>query len=219
VRYVAAGLLSLISLSCRELDPFAGSQIIDGYQLDGRVTTGNGVPLDSVKVVLYYYYAHIGDSPADTIQVVVTDSMQVVDISVVNSRLHFFKTIFFGRRHSAGPVPNILWDGRDYQNKPAPSGLYYIRYIIDSNLIKYSPVVIDGNITTVTDIQGRFRITNDNLPVDKYFDLYKVDGIFYGVEKILPKIALELYRYGSYSEYPSIELTKNKIITRAFTLQ
>lgn len=189
MRYALLGLLCLIIISCRELEPLTGSQVIDGYQIDGRVTTVNGVPIDSVEVKLYYYYTYFSSTPIDTIPVVVTDSLKVVDISVVDRKFRFIRTIFFGLWGRTGIIPRIYWNGRDLNNQPVLSGLYYIQYIVDTVLVKSSPVIVDGHVTAITDNRGRFSIVNYNLPIGSVFDVYNDDDSFYGVMKVLPKVA------------------------------
>jgi hypothetical protein len=219
VRFFLFGLVCLISLTCREVEPFSNPTAINGYQIDGRVTTENGIPIDSVEVRLYYYFDYVSNKPLDTITIVVTDSMKTVDISVVDRKYNLVRTLYLGLWRQGDTIPRFKWNGLDSKNQQVPSGLYYMQYTIDTLLIKSSPMIIDGHITAVTDKGGRFTISDFNLPIDSKFDAYNDDDTFYGVMSVLPEVALVLTKNGRYAEYSSIKLTKNNIKTLALTLK
>jgi hypothetical protein len=212
------GLLCLITLACREIQTPFESQSVKGYQFSGIVTTDNGYRLPGVNVSLYFWYDKISETLTDTQQVIVTDVMQIVDISVFTLKYDLVRTIYFDRRSQTGPLPRFYWDGKDDNKELVASGMYLIRYYVGDSTIKYSPVVVDGHVTAESDGDGMFTIGNDNLPIGKRFDYYDSTGTFKGVNIILPKITLKLQRYDRGSKYGKIELMKDKITRGTFIL-
>ncbi|MBI5022474.1 MAG: hypothetical protein HZB59_13650 [Ignavibacteriales bacterium] len=212
-------LLSLFLVSCREIESPADLGSINGYEVRGRVSTANGIPIDSVQVSLYYYYDYVGNKQLDTVEIIITDTMQVLDVTVFTNKFKEVRKIFSGRWGILGPVHHIYWNGRDDNNLPAPSGLYYMVFTLDSTVVKQNKMIIDGNVTTVTDYYGRFALPDETLPVGVLFDAYNDDGSFHGVLKIEPKIALVLNKRQSVATYESIYLTNNTITSLALTLE
>jgi hypothetical protein len=210
-------ILCAILPSCRDIQPFQTSLTTRGYQLNGTVTSANGIPLDSVGVRLYYSYDVVGYDPVDTQQVIVTDSTRIVDVSVYTPNLQFVRQLYFNYRPT-GPVPHFLWDERDQNGVPVSSGEYLIRYAIDSLIVKYSIVVIDGHTTATTDAFGRFVIPNANLPVGTVFDAYNLDNTYDVTLRVKPEVDLILYKAGLLAPYSAIQLKKDQITTAGFTL-
>ncbi len=210
-------LLAFVALSCREIQPLGDDTVINGYQLDGVVTTANGVPIGGVAVRLWYYYLPVYSGPTDTLQVFVTDSTKIVDIAVYTPDYHFVRQIFLGYR-SPGPLPRYRWDGFDQFGNVAPSGKYLIRYAIDTVIYKYSPLVIDGRITAQTDPLGRFTLKGAQLPVGDVFDFW--NGPAYdGTSEIDAQIGIDLTKLSSFKRYEAVALTKDRITNYNFTLE
>lgn len=218
MRLLLAGLLALVSFRCRDIEPLSNDQIIQGYQLNGTVTTPSGVSIDSVNVSLYYDYDLVSDTPIDTQQVVVTKSQSLVDVAVYTPAYNFVRQLYFSYR-GPGPVPRMHWDERDMNNNPVPSGKYLIRYVIDTTIIKYSPVLVEGHVTAVTDLAGRFTLTNNRFPFGETFDLYDGTDAYIGTYTVLTDINLEFRKLSQISDYGSIALTNGKVTTRSFILQ
>ncbi|MBI5476390.1 MAG: hypothetical protein HY964_06605 [Ignavibacteriales bacterium] len=208
----------LFIASCRDVESPSDLGKIDGYEVSGKVTNDSGIPRDSVMVSLYYYYDYLGNQQLDTIPVIITDTTQILDVSILSVKSDTVINIYHGRIKNLGPLYKMYWNGRDKNNKPVPSGLYYMTFSLDSLFIKRNSLIIDGNITTYTDQYGRFKITNANLPVGELFDAYNDDGSFYGVLKVEPKLALTLSKGSSYSEFESIFLKFNSVTKIALTL-
>jgi hypothetical protein len=219
VRSIIFISLTLLVFSCRDIESPSELGNINGYEVRGRVATKNGIPIDSVQVSLFYYYDYIGNQQLDTVEIIITDTMQVLDVTVFTNKFKEVRKIFSGRWKKLGPVQHIYWNGRDDNNNPAPSGLYYMIFTLDSAVIKRNNMIIEGNVTTVTDYYGRFTLPNETLPVGAVFDAYNDDGSFYGVLKIEPKIALSLNKRQSVATYESIQLTKNTITSLALILE
>jgi hypothetical protein len=211
-------MICLLIPSCRDVQPFSGEVVIAGYQLDGTVTTLNGVPVDSVMVTLFYNFDPVGTTPLDTQKVIVQGMTRMVDITVLTPRRAFVRELFHGWVLPGTEVQRARWDGTDTAGSLVPSGKYLIRYTVDTQVVKYTPTVVDGGPTAFTDTAGRFSITADHLPIGEYFDLYRKDGSFYGVFMVEPVLSLEFERGGLRSVYPSVDIAQDKITTGAFTL-
>ncbi len=210
--------VSFLAFSCRELTPLDYSVPVTGYQFNGTVMTVNGIPMDSVALILYYYYDYVADFPSDTVQVIVRDTAQVLEVAVCGRDSGFLETIYRGHPARVGPVARYSWDGTGPGGVQAPSGLYFLRYSLDSAVIKYSPVLLDGNASATTDMRGDFILTDYMLPVGATFDAYSSDGKFYGRMAVLPEIGLGFTKESLTAEYSSIGLDKDKITHGAFTL-
>lgn len=215
LRYI--GICCVIFFSCREIQPFNPPAVISGYQITGTVTTSNGIALDSVDIRLYFNYAHYDDSPIDTQRVYVTDPTHIVDISVYNTQNMYIRNLFLGFR-SAGVVPRAYWNGNDQNGKPAASGMYTIRYVIDTAVVKQSAVVIDGRSTATTDAAGNFTISNTHLPVGQIIDMYDSSGIYIATNRVLSNVILEFNKLNLHAVY-EVVLQHNQISTGVFTLR
>src|SRR5437868_163259 len=137
-RYVLAVVAVPALFGCRDVIPFQDTTTIQGYQLNGAVTTASGLPIENADVELVYNYDFIGDTPSDTQQVVVTKPLSLVDVAVYTPTYDFVRQLFFDNR-TEGAVPHFYWNGRDRNNNLVPSGKYLIRYVIDTTIVKYTP--------------------------------------------------------------------------------
>lgn len=215
--HCTAGMLCLIINSCREIEPSQSVQNIIGYQLNGIVMTSNGIPLDSVIVRLFYRYDYVRSTPLDTVQIYITDLNQEINVSVWSDSTNYIRTLHSGT-WSIGLLPRFKWDGMDSNRIPLPSGKYFVRYVVDNKKIKELPVVLDGQITTMTNNGGRFTIMNKNLPIAERFDIYGLNGTFYGVYRVSSTVALEFQIQDARAKYPAVHLQKNQVTNHTFTL-
>ncbi len=211
------GICCIICFSCREIQPFTPPAVINGYQITGNVTTANGIALDSVDIRLYFNFAHYTNSPIDTQRVYVTDPSKTLDISVYDPKNVYIRNLFLGFR-PVGIVPRAYWNGLDQYGKPAPSGSYNIRYVIDTAVVKQSAVIIDGHSTATTDAFGNFTITNEHFPVGQIIDRYDSAGAYIATDRILSNVILEFNKFNLHAVY-EIELEPNQISTGAFVLR
>jgi hypothetical protein len=207
----------LVTLSCREIQPVLPPVTVHGYQINGTVSTSNGIPLDSVDVRLYYRYQLFSTSPIDTQTVYVADSTKILDISVYTVNNVFVRNLFFGFRR-IGVVPRARWDGVDDDGKAVPSGKYIIRYVVDTAIVKQSATVVEGHSTAMSDATGRFTITNDHFPIGDIFDFYDSQGAYVESDMIISNVDLELRKSNLYETYP-VELINNQITSGVFILQ
>ncbi|MDI6766529.1 MAG: hypothetical protein QME52_06875 [Bacteroidota bacterium] len=192
-------------------------QNIVGYQLNGIVMTSNGIPLDSVMVRLFYRYDYVRSTPLDTVQIYLPALGYEINVSVWRDSTQYIRTLYSGT-WSTGYLPRFRWDGKDTNLIQMPSGKYFIRCIINNRIIKETPVVLDGSITAITNNNGRFTITDTNLPIGEQFDIYRSNGTFYGVYRVSSTVALEFHIQEVYAEYPTVDLQKNQVTNLAFTL-
>jgi len=218
VRLFIAGCCIFVSFSCREFQPFERAQPISGFQLDGEVTTVTGVPVEGVDVRLYYNYQYVSDTPVDTQTVYVSDASTPVDIAVYKRDFVFVRQLFLGYR-SVGPLPRWTWDGFDAAGNSVPGGKYFIRYVVDTVIVKYSPVVVDGHVTAVSTTRGSFTIAPSNIPVGDSFDLFDQTNHYAGTYEILPVIDITLRKGTARASYSGISLRVNQITKNVFILE
>jgi hypothetical protein len=218
VRLFAAGICCFLLLSCREIRQFQPIDIISGYELQGEVTSKNGIPLDSVSVRLYYTYDYLGPQQLDTIPVIITDSTKIVFVAVYSKAGAYVQTLYFNF-HSPGILPTYLWDGRGEGGEPVPSGEYVIVYSYGSTVVKQVPVIADGNVTATTDRNGNFTLPNSCFPVGGVFGMYADNGEYVGAFRVLQDVEIVLRRGEVVSAPFDVTMTKDLITRRVFTFQ
>lgn len=214
---LAVVLIAAVS-GCRDVIPFQDITTITGYQLNGALTTASGVPIEGADVSLVYNYDFLSDTPADTVQVVVTKPVSFVDVAVYTTTYDLVRQLFFDNRNE-GPVPHFYWNGRDRNNNLVPSGKYLIRYVIDTTIVKYTPWIVEGHTTAATDVGGKFTISGSGLPIGDVFDIYDNTNTYLGTYRVAQTINLRFTRLGQSSTYYDVGLLSNKITTRTFILQ
>lgn len=210
-------ILCGVALSCREVLPVEADVVINGYQLDGTVTTTDGMPLDSVSVVLYYSCMPVSLSPLDTIQVNVTDSTKIVYVAVFDVNNSRVRKLYQRYRHP-GPVPRFSWDERDDGGQFVPSGKYWIEYVYGDTLVKAVPYLAEGHVTTMTNSIGEFTIPTERLPVGELFDFYNDDGSYDATYQVFPQIDLVFRRSTSRSLVYEVPLDHNRVSHGVFKL-
>jgi hypothetical protein len=216
VRFLPAATICLLFFSCREIQPFQPVTTIQGYRLDGIVTSANGIPLGDVQLILYYNYDYYSTTPVDTQKVIVQTATRVVDVAIYTASHVFVRQLYFGY-HAPGPLSLFSWDGRDAYGRNVPSGKYLMRFALDNVVIKYSTIIIDGNITAITDSTGKFSIGNDNLPVGELFDFYLDNGTYDATYQVEPEVELVFSRGGYQSSY-DVALQKDAVAQGVFKL-
>jgi hypothetical protein len=214
---IITGSICFIALSCRDVQPVLISEQINGYYLRGVVTTASGIPLDSVTVILYYNYSYIGSTPLDTIPVTVPDAATYVNVAVYTMKNIFVRTLFSGTMPHAGIISSFPWDGLDDERNPVPSGLYQIRYVVGSTIVKNAPYIIDGHPTARTDSTGYFTLTDENLPIGQRFDANSSSIPAVGVYQVTPQITVQFFKNNLTSSYTSLWLARDEVTYHAFT--
>src|ERR1041385_5721163 len=221
MRYAIALWLMITALTCREIQSYSLVQPdagFRGYQLNGTVRTGTGAPVDSVSVTLSYVNAIIGSSPMDTQIVMVTNPNQILDVKVFTPGFEQVRKLYPGT-FPVGIVPRYQWDGVGDDGKLVPSGKYLVRYSVDAAIVKYSTVVISGNVTALSDANGRFTLPAARLPIDQVYDKYSTDGVYIGTAVILPAISIALGKPPSTTIVRStFSLQRDQVTVASFTL-
>lgn len=185
--------------------------------MNGTVTTPNGIPLDSVEVILWYNYAVYQTTPLDTVQVVINDSTKIVYVAVYTYDYRYVRQLFFSF-HRPGVLPRFRWDERNDDGDFVPSGKYIIRYEYDTTIVKEVSYIAEGHTTSMTDGAGRFTLTNANLPIGAVADFYRSDGRYEGTFIVKPKIALEFVK-GNARSTAEVMLERDKLIRGSFILE
>ena len=218
VSAVLPGILSIVLLSsCREIVPFEQRiERFEGYQLQGTVTTQNGIPLDSVFVRLFYSYALVQSKPLDTVVVNITDPTKIVEVNVYDNDGRYVHQMYFGYR-PAGRLSQFFWNQRDDTGRAMPCGRYWIRTWYNDAIRKIVPYILEGSRTTLTNHDGRFSIGKKNLPVDALFDYYP-DTSYAGSYRVLARVRL-VFERGERQTGFSVDLEPNAITNRVFKLE
>lgn len=177
--------------------------------------TSTNIPLDSVDIILDYYYS-IVDEPIDILNVIVYDSSQFIDVSIYTMDNEYIHRLLSGFR-SSGTVLTRYWNGVDNDGKIAPSGKYLLCYIMGQSVVKQIHYLLGGTITAKSDSLGRFSILSNALPVGESFDIFNSDNTYDKTVRILPKVRLEFITSNNNASY-DVELAKDKITTDIFIL-
>lgn len=207
---------SLALINCREIILFENEENITGYQINGMVSTASGSPIESVKVYLSYENIKISSTPLDTFDLYISDPNINVVVNVHNISDEFIVNIFSGKL-PVGPVQRFKWNGELDSVNYAPSGYYKIRVYFNNQIVKEYPIIVEGNLTAISNKKGEFFIYNKNLPVGKLFDKYDHLNRYLGTFKILESVLLEL-EYRSFIKRGYVNLTYNKITKVNVTL-
>lgn len=203
--------------SCREIRSLEPDDVTDGYELRGRVTSQNGIPLDSVAVTLHYDVSFVSPMVVDTIPVVVRDSTKILFVAVFTPGNRYVRELFFGFRQT-GPVPRFRWDERDDNAVIVPSGGYVVRYVVDTVIVKNVRVLADGNISAYTDENGEFVLTNDRFPIGQEFGLFTAQDEYAGLYNVRNEVELRFTK-GTFVSTYVVTMNVNTITRSTFTLQ
>ena len=218
MRFLPVVAACLWFISCREIQPFQPVSAIQGYRLDGIVTSANGIPLAGVQLILYYNYDYYSTTPVDTQKVIVGPATRVVDVAIYTPSHILVRQLFYGY-HAPGPLLPISWDGKDAKGVSVPSGEYLMRFALDNVVIKYTTLIIDGDVTAVTDSTGRFSIGQDNLPVGAIFDNYFSNNTYDATYIVLSTIDMVVLKPPLEKTYSGIQLSTDQLTTIALTLE
>lgn len=200
---------SFLVISCREIILVEEENKISGYQINGIVTTSSGTPIESVMVYLSYDKIKISSTPLDTFNLYISDPNINVVVNVYDISDEFIKILFSGKL-PVGPVSRFNWFGELDSINVAPSGYYKIRIYFNNQLVKEYPIIVEGNLTAISNKKGEFFIYNKNLPIGKLFDIYDYQNRYIGTYKIVESVLLEL-EYRTYIKRGYVNLNQNKI--------
>jgi hypothetical protein len=218
VRGLGLGLCCLLFFSCREVLPVQVSQPIQGYRLEGTVTSLNGVTLSDVHVRLFYNYDYVGSQPVDTQVVRITNQNDIVDVAVYTPAGQLIRQLDLST-HAPGPLARFWWDGKDGFGADVPSGKYLIRYTVAGVIVKNTTVVVDGRFSAMTDSAGHFTLGPDRLPVGAVFDGFFSDRTYDATYAVNAMIDLIIQKASLQKLYSRIPLKENSITTIALSLE
>ncbi|MBI5216111.1 MAG: hypothetical protein HY960_10205 [Ignavibacteriae bacterium] len=214
MRIVWLGILCVVLLSCREYHSFNAPVPILGYQINGKVTSTNGVALDNVSVKVFYTYVRTSTFPVDTANYYVTDTTKRLQINVYDAKERFVRTLFSGFP-SSGPLPRYFFDAI---GDTFPSGKYFIKYLYDTSFVRTIPVLIDGKITATSNYKGEFILEHESLPVGEQFDIFDNSRRYEGTFRVKENVELFLQKGTKQGSY-SIVVQKDFITKRTFTIE
>lgn len=207
--FVLCGVLIAAVSGCEREIPLVSSSgpEISGYHIEGTLTDRLGNPYRDIPVQLFYDYAFVdaNDPPSKEFQV--TEPSKIIRVGVYDRNDRLKRILFIGGAER-GPLV-VLWDQKESNGVPAPSGVYTVRYTVDEQVKKTYPVTVSGTVVARTDSLGTFFIPDDNLPIDFYpVPLYNSDNsAYYGNHRIIPYVVLQfaLAENNSRSVYLRVE--------------
>ena len=217
MRWICLCLALIIIPSCREVNPLETLTPIHGYQLNGIVTTKDGLPIDSVVVSLQYHFSVYQYTPLDTVQVFLADSTRRMFVGVFTPDDRRVRTLF-DDRFPAGLFPNYYWDEKDDSGQYVPSGKYFVKYINDTAIVKIVPWLADAHQTTMTNIAGQFSLTSSSLPLGELFDLYYYDSSYDATYRVMTGIRL-FFNRGQLRGMSEVSMEKDKITRGSFIVE
>ena len=183
--------LSLALFGCERDFPIIIGNETEGYQIVGKLTDVLGNPVVQVPIKMYYDFQHVDDNLPASTDFDVTNGAQVIRVRVYDSENRLIRTLYNGV-HNVGTM-RIVWNKMIAQGVFAPSGVYTVQFIIENEVRKSYPVVVNETITAVTDTSGAFEFSDKHLPVGFYpVPLYSSDNSqYYGQFRITNVVALE----------------------------
>ncbi|MBI3585748.1 MAG: hypothetical protein HY088_01300 [Ignavibacteriales bacterium] len=211
--FVFYAFMIVVVSGCEREIPLALSSEpeISGYRIEGTLTDRLGNPYRDIPVQLFYDYGSVDSNDPPSKEFQVNDPVKIILVGVYDRKEHL-KRILFNGRAERGPFV-IVWDQKESNGVPAPSGVYTVRYIVDEQTKKSYPVTVSGNVTARTDSLGKFLIPDDNLPIDFYpVPLYNSDSsVYYGNHRIIPYVVLQFALAENNSRSIYLHIEKNHI--------
>jgi hypothetical protein len=209
--------LIVVSLSCRDITPYEPYVPIARYGLSGRVTSANGVAIESVAVSISYNFIQYDTTQLDTVNIIVDSRLHIYSVDVFDIHGLRVRNLYFDYPQ-LGAFPRFFWDARDDSFHLVKSGKYFIRYVRDATILKVVPYLVDGLVTARTDNDGNFTVGQDNLPVGELFDLYSYGGTFEGVYQVTRDINVDLAKATLHRGY-TVTLQINNVYHGDFILK
>lgn len=212
-----SSLFFVAIISCREIQPLESDIKIQGYRLKGKVTSVNGVPIDSAVVILSYTYTRAQTTPLDTIQFSIPDSLIVLHVGVYTPDYKYVRKLFYGIPNP-GVLQRFFWNELDDSARVVPSGKYLINYEYGDSIIKTVPWLAEGNESAYTNKLGEFELYNQNFPIGEVFDFFNSRNEYEGTFRVLPEIKLKITK-GNLTSSNFITLQKDRLTYRVFTIR
>jgi hypothetical protein len=157
-------MLLLLFAGCERQIPILENASINGYQIQGTVTDQIGNPVPNVSVFLDYTGDVVYTDTGATRRFFVPNPAVPVQAVVENWNNQVIRVLT--------PLQNyygwyqVLWDGNDSTGSAAPSGIYYVEYLVGGSIkFSYNQLVSGGKVAT-TDALGQYTVPIQYLPVD-----------------------------------------------------
>ncbi|OGU44563.1 MAG: hypothetical protein A2X68_13280 [Ignavibacteria bacterium GWC2_56_12] len=184
---------------------------IDGYGVQGIVYDRFGNGVQGVDVYVDYGRRFVDYGPEPSRVYTVVGQQEEITVTIVYSDGSPFAVV---ATQSGGPgAYEYLWNKRDALGNPAPPGAYFVRYVVGGQTKHSYPVVVFGTKVTESDANGRYSITNRNLPVDFYPVAEYTGSTYYGNSQITDEIFVFFESSQSTAEY-RLTLAKNQLIRK-----
>lgn len=201
----------LLNFGCKREDITDTDNEIIGYRIEGTVKDRLGMPVDSVKIKVFFNYDLVDYDTDPNNYFVITNRQDINVFQVYDSDDSLVRNLYT----STLPVDTIMvsWNFKDDAKNDVPVGLYHIKHFVNGNVRKSVPVIVDGTITAFTDAAGFFVIPNKRLPIGFYpVPIYNHDTtFFYGNHVIAEDCDLIAYTRSSTYQEAYVKLVKNKI--------
>ena len=211
-RWMAVAAVVLSLSSCERPVPFVDGpgEEMDGYGIEGKVMTSLGQPLEHVAVLMSYDLQYLDSNPPPPREYVVPPPGQFVTVAVYDSENRIVRTIAAQQMEAGSTL--VLWDQLDDAGGDVPAGLYEVRYMVNDEVKRKYPVIVEGTPTAFTKSDGTFLIPAGNLPIGfSPLPLYSRTGqIFYGNYRVGSEVYLE-FRADSRSTSASVVLRQNRL--------
>lgn len=161
-----------------------------GYKIQGTVTDRIGNPVVGVNVSVWYDYDLVDRNPAPTKDFTVTDSTKTLSVVVRNRADQTIRTIFSGTLVPGNRTYD--WDMKDANGNDPPASTYTVHYLVDGVSQKSYSVTVSGTIVALTDVQGKYTIPDNNLPIGFYpVPIYSFDkSVYFGNHRIVSSVRL-----------------------------
>jgi hypothetical protein len=203
-------VLVLMIAGCQRQIPIIESPTISGYEVQGTVTDQVGNPIPSVRVFVDYDWDAVPTVTAATRTYFVSDPSTLVAADVVDWSGRVVRILSAPRPHYG--AYQEVWNGKDSAGILPPSGIYYVRYLLNGVVsFTYSQLVSGGQVAA-TDAQGQYTILPQNLPIDStsvpYFSPY--DSTYVGSIVILNDVVLT-YSYPNHFHQIQRSLDKGQV--------
>jgi hypothetical protein len=189
-----------------------------GYQIQGKVIDRYRNPVAGAEIKLFYDYGYLNSDQPPSKDCYIDNDTTIVTVVVYDRNDNPIR-ILLQRKQPIGNL-KIEWDQRDTLGTTVPSGLYWIRYYVGTNMKHEYGEVVEGGRVAMTDALGQFTVLDFNLPIGyQPVPGYSLDGqTFYGNYEILSTVFLKIIS-GQYEFEQYVGLVHGQVVTKDFIIQ
>ncbi len=160
---VCLSVLFIAPVGCDRSIPVSDDKSISGYQIRGRVTDQLGNPIPYIEIRLFYNYDFVDSGPPLPRDYNVTDSTQLVTVSVYDRNNQRVKILFQATRPKG--LFKVEWDSTDAGGVLVSPGIYWVKYFLGDQEKQSYAVAVDGSKAAATDANGQYKINDLQLPI------------------------------------------------------